>query len=101
MGQSRPGDLGSRAAARFRPRPEGRPRVSLYPVPPEPAIEGFGWSGPGAFPAPRTSFVGREAELARAAELLSRSRLLTLLGPGGGGKTRIALATATGQRMDF
>lgn len=75
--------------------------MSLYPVSPEPAVEELGWSGPAAFPAPPTSFVGREAELARAAELLNRSRLLTLLGPGGGGKTRIALATATGQRERF
>ncbi len=75
--------------------------MTLYPVPPEPATEELGWSGPGAFPAPRTSFVGRAAELARAAELLARSRLLTLLGPGGGGKTRIALATATGLRERF
>src|ERR1700728_3746270 len=101
MGQSRPEETGSAAVARFRPRPEGRPRVSLYPVSPEPAIEEPGWSGPGAFPTPRTSFVGREDELARAAELVPRSRLMTLLGRGGGGKTRIAVATATGQRDRF
>lgn len=41
-------------------------------------------------PAPVTSFVGREKELAQIDELLGRSRLVTLLGPGGAGKTRLA-----------
>ncbi|MBE2318636.1 winged helix-turn-helix domain-containing protein [Solirubrobacter sp. CPCC 204708] len=41
-------------------------------------------------PAPVTSFVGREAELERIDELLDRARLITLLGPGGAGKTRLA-----------
>lgn len=41
-------------------------------------------------PAPVTSFVGRERELAQIDELLGRSRLVTLLGPGGAGKTRLA-----------
>ncbi len=37
-----------------------------------------------------TSFVGRDAELARLGELLSASRLTTVVGTGGAGKTRIA-----------
>lgn len=41
-------------------------------------------------PAPVTSFVGRERELSQIDELLQRSRLVTLLGPGGAGKTRLA-----------
>lgn len=45
-------------------------------------------------PQPSTSFVGRESELARARALLSGSRLLTLTGPGGGGKTRLAIELA-------
>ncbi|WP_016698466.1 ATP-binding protein, partial [Actinoalloteichus spitiensis] len=40
--------------------------------------------------APVTSFVGREAELGVALGLLDRSRLVTLVGPGGAGKTRMA-----------
>ena len=45
-------------------------------------------------PAPLTRFVGRETELAQAAALLAEARLLTLTGPGGAGKTRLALRLA-------
>ncbi|HEU5159327.1 MAG TPA: LuxR family transcriptional regulator [Streptosporangiaceae bacterium] len=45
-------------------------------------------------PAELTSFVGRETEIAMVQRLLSRSRLVTLTGSGGVGKTRIALRVA-------
>jgi predicted ATPase len=47
-------------------------------------------------PVPATPFLGRERELAEVEELLSREdvRLLTLTGPGGTGKTRLALQAA-------
>ncbi|MER5646072.1 BTAD domain-containing putative transcriptional regulator [Streptosporangium sp. NPDC002524] len=45
-------------------------------------------------PARLTSFVGRRAELARLGELLGTARLVTLTGPGGVGKTRLAIETA-------
>jgi predicted ATPase/DNA-binding SARP family transcriptional activator/predicted negative regulator of RcsB-dependent stress response len=47
-------------------------------------------------PAPTTSFVGREAELARLKTWLATgdNRLLTIVGPGGVGKTRLALQAA-------
>ena len=45
-------------------------------------------------PAPVTSFVGRGVELATAGKLLRRSRLVTLTGPGGSGKTRLAVEVA-------
>ena len=49
---------------------------------------------PDALPLERTSFVGREREVAEIERLLSDRQLLTLSGPGGAGKTRLALAVA-------
>jgi predicted ATPase/DNA-binding CsgD family transcriptional regulator len=46
-------------------------------------------------PLALTSFVGREREMAEASRLLGTDRLLTLAGPGGSGKTRLALAVAS------
>lgn len=45
-------------------------------------------------PAPLTSFVGRVAELAEIESLLDRARLVTLTGPGGVGKSRLAVEAA-------
>jgi predicted ATPase/DNA-binding SARP family transcriptional activator len=45
-------------------------------------------------PDPLTSFIGRDAELANASRLIATSCLLTLTGPGGVGKTRLALEAA-------
>jgi predicted ATPase/DNA-binding SARP family transcriptional activator len=45
-------------------------------------------------PSPITSFVGRGREVAEVARLLETARLLTLTGPGGCGKTRLALEVA-------
>jgi non-specific serine/threonine protein kinase len=45
-------------------------------------------------PVPLTSFIGRQKELKEIEMLLSSSRLLTLTGPGGVGKTRLAIQTA-------
>src|SRR3712207_8074595 len=42
-------------------------------------------------PAPRSSFVGREQEMLSAERELAPTRLLTLTGAGGSGKTRLAL----------
>jgi len=45
-------------------------------------------------PLELTSFIGRARELAEVRRLLAERRLLTLCGPGGAGKTRLALAVA-------
>ena len=55
----------------------------------------------GNLPRQLTSFVGREREMATALELLAGHRLLTLTGPGGTGKTRLALETAHATRDQF
>ena len=47
-------------------------------------------------PAQVSSFVGREAELAELRRLVAGSRLVTLTGAGGAGKTRLAVQVAAG-----
>ncbi|MFD7678388.1 BTAD domain-containing putative transcriptional regulator [Streptomyces sp. NPDC060187] len=57
--------------------------------------------GPGAhsnLPVPLTPLVGRHEALARLSHLLTEQRLVTLTGPGGVGKTRLAVAAATAER---
>jgi predicted ATPase/DNA-binding winged helix-turn-helix (wHTH) protein len=49
---------------------------------------------PHNLPAPLTSFVGRNDEAAEVGELLDRHRLVTLVGPGGVGKSRLAVVIA-------
>jgi predicted ATPase/DNA-binding SARP family transcriptional activator len=51
---------------------------------------------PTNLPAPATSFVGREQDLAQVRRLLTGARLVTLVGPGGVGKTRLAAELAAG-----
>jgi predicted ATPase/DNA-binding CsgD family transcriptional regulator len=52
-------------------------------------------------PAEPTPFIGRRDELAEIRQLLSGTRLLTLTGPGGIGKTRLALRTAVEMACEF
>jgi predicted ATPase/class 3 adenylate cyclase len=49
---------------------------------------------PHNLPLQLTSFIGRERELREIIALLAVNRLVTVAGPGGGGKTRIALTVA-------
>ena len=46
-------------------------------------------------PLQLTSFIGREKEIAEVSQAISEYRLVTLMGPGGSGKTRLALQVAT------
>ena len=45
-------------------------------------------------PAPLTALIGRDTEVSRVRDLMARSRLVTLTGPGGAGKTRLAIDIA-------
>ena len=58
---------------------------------------------PNNLPLQPTPFLGREDQVARVVDLLSRDdvRLLTITGPGGVGKTRLALQAAADQLEDF
>jgi predicted ATPase/DNA-binding SARP family transcriptional activator len=49
----------------------------------------------GTLPAPLTSLLGRDAVVRRVTDLLARQRLVTLTGPGGCGKTRLAVAAGS------
>ncbi|MFJ9886498.1 AfsR/SARP family transcriptional regulator [Streptomyces sp. NPDC091287] len=61
--------------------------AALSPAAPAPAP-------PGNLRARLTSFVGRDSDIAALRDDLARSRLVTLLGPGGAGKTRLSQETA-------
>ncbi|QSE93761.1 protein kinase [Rhodococcus pseudokoreensis] len=69
----------------------GRPLPNGHPSP----------AGTGNLPVELTSFVGRRTELTEAKRLLSASRLVTLTGIGGVGKTRLALRVAANTRRAF
>ena len=56
---------------------------------------------PGNLPLQLSSFVGRERESAELQELLARARLVTLTGPPGTGKTRLAIRMADQARGAF
>jgi predicted ATPase/tRNA A-37 threonylcarbamoyl transferase component Bud32 len=100
--------LGGRATGRWRPpadpvgagaflpggAPGGRARAA-YP----PSGTGTRTSGSASrMPSPLTSFVGREDDLEAIRGLLGEARLLTLTGPGGCGKSRLAVEAA--RRID-
>ena len=52
-------------------------------------------------PAVWTTFVGRAAELAEVSKAVAAGRLVTLVGPGGVGKTRLAVAASTRAGFGF
>ena len=56
---------------------------------------------PNNLPTQLTTFVGRDRELAEAVALLGGTRLLSLTGPGGTGKTRLSLQVAAAAADDF
>ena len=56
---------------------------------------------PNNLPVQLTNFIGREKELLEIKELLITSRLITLLGPGGTGKTRLSIQTGADMIDEF
>ena len=96
---------GRPAARAAEPRSAAKPpgqaaaEPPLPPLPPAPATSG---AAPGtALPHETTSFIGREYELATIGELLALSRLVTLTGPGGSGKSRLALRYAADAQASY
>jgi len=69
-----------------------------------PPSEPGGWSRvrPGELPLPLSAFIGRADEITTVTALVRRPeiRLVTLTGPGGIGKTRLALQVGTAIRAD-
>jgi predicted ATPase/class 3 adenylate cyclase len=58
-------------------------------------------STPNNLPTQLTSFIGRDADVAEGGRLLAGTRLLTLTGPGGIGKTRLSLQLAADAVQEF
>ena len=52
-------------------------------------------------PKPLTSFIGREKEIQEVERLVSKARLVTITGPGGVGKTRLAIQAASALTHQF
>lgn len=71
------------------PAPGNRPATGARPAPATPAPP-----AQGNLRARLTSFVGRDTDIAALREDLARARLVTLLGPGGAGKTRLSQEAA-------
>ncbi|WP_416069935.1 ATP-binding protein [Streptomyces sp. ME01-18a] len=68
---------------------------------PTPAADAVEREERGDLPAPLTSFIGREDDLARIDTLLATGRLVTVLGPRGAGKTRLAVEAARRHRQAY
>ena len=58
-------------------------------------------TSPNNLPSQLSSFIGRERAIAELKSLLSTTRLLTLTGAGGSGKTRLALQVAATLMTEF
>lgn len=89
-------DLGSQVL-----RDLGRPERVYWlrhPDLAEVTVDRMSGACPGGVPAPATSFVGRTEEIASITRLLPTTRVLSLIGAGGSGKTRLAISVAAGER---
>jgi predicted ATPase/class 3 adenylate cyclase len=93
-----PDDLSLRDLGEHRLKDLSRPEHLYQLVAPDlpvdfPALRTLEAS-PNNLPMQLTSFIGRTEQLDETRDLLDRARILTLVGPGGTGKTRLALALA-------
>ncbi|PZR97823.1 MAG: hypothetical protein DLM69_09330 [Candidatus Chloroheliales bacterium] len=79
----------------FKPEEWQQPPLNQLAPSPQYAALSTQHSAPGNLPLPLTSFVGREVEMRELAALLTSTRLLTISGAGGMGKTRLANELAT------
>ncbi len=70
-----------------RPQP---PQAPAVPAPPPPQADNEGSSR--TLPAPANRLIGRQTEVEAVNALLSAGRMVSLVGPGGAGKTRLAIA---------
>ena len=73
-----------------RTRLSARAAAALAELEAELAANGVRTGGADPLPVAQSSFVGRSRELAELTRLIGQSRLVTLIGPGGAGKTRLA-----------
>src|SRR5580704_7538543 len=103
--EAQDGCAGPAADRAVAPSPPARPAVALSPPadravalspPASPTAAAPPVSSPPApagpvLPVAQSSFIGRDRELGELVSLLESSRLLTLIGPGGAGKTRLAV----------
>jgi predicted ATPase len=76
----------------------GRGAVPMVPMVPMAPMAGWSHVQP---PLPLHALVGRDGDLADLADILARSRMVTLTGPGGVGKTRLALRLVEDNRDHF
>ncbi|TET99825.1 MAG: hypothetical protein E3J30_03935, partial [Anaerolineales bacterium] len=76
-------------------------KISLYPIIEKPGVAISARAQQVNLPAQPTEFIGRKVELAEIEKLLATTRLLTLIGPGGIGKTRLALRAAAEMANEF
>jgi predicted ATPase/DNA-binding CsgD family transcriptional regulator/DNA-binding XRE family transcriptional regulator len=71
--------------------PAAASNLAPAPVPAAVLSDAPGSAVPPRLPLAQTSFIGRERELTELAAVIAESRLVSLIGPGGAGKTRLAL----------
>jgi predicted ATPase/DNA-binding SARP family transcriptional activator len=68
----------------------------------DPSLDAARWQpAPGTAPAPLTGLVGREGEQAAVTRRLGAARLVTIVGPGGVGKTTLAVTVGAAQQPTY